>query len=651
MKTKNIKLIKFLVIFFLLIVPFSISDYSDNVEPEKITSDLRFYEINTCSISLNEFLIKNPNVIYQDHYKIRFNNYSSARCFGQITGIDQLGYTFYISIGTNSLVNLLLQSSVWILLISLIKSKKQFNYDLKSFISQIFAATMVCILIYSEKRYYSKMLFELDLEVLRSYVYLFSYFFYVSFFSYYVLKTREEKVIYFAPFMYILMGLYSGFNFYFFMLFFVIVGIEITIKYKKIRNYFNLFNLLILFWGYSAVSQNFYLKPDKIRGLSSSSYNFLTVSIWSYIIIFTIIGILFYTYERINDINLKHFRNNFLITGFLILILGYLGSSMPYVNFMNYYYFGQTKLGTDNQNIFSVNYWGESEAWRGFFPSAETIGEFFAISLILFFISSKFNLKNDKFYFFLIPFSLVGLYASNNKAALITLLLCLFLKFNNNFELNNIIKISGFVFVFSIFIYFIRIENLLFDLEFTSRKMIDMGFNYGIENSRSSFINYYYSDESNLLVRFLILVFGQLAFLINRSELWGLFFSRFNPNRTELLLGTGPFNLVDHYSDIDISTIRISTGTPLGFLLPHSSFLLFLIFFGVLGLIVLIFIFVTNIKKMRSYNYDLFLIALFISINIFKSDSILYLPSLATYIMFLFSFNIKRKIKNSNLSI
>ena len=137
MKTKNINLIKFLTIFFLLIVPFSISDYSDNVEPEKITSDLRFYEINTCSISLNEFLIKNPNVIYQDHYKIRFNNYSSARCFGQITGIDQLGYTFYISIGTNSLVNLLLQSSVWILLISLIKSKKQFNYDLKSFISQI----------------------------------------------------------------------------------------------------------------------------------------------------------------------------------------------------------------------------------------------------------------------------------------------------------------------------------------------------------------------------------------------------------------------------------------------------------------------------------------------------------------------------------
>ena len=177
MKTRNLQILKLLIIFLLLIIPFSISDYSDNVKPEKITSDLRFYEINTCSISLYEFLIENPNVVYQDHYKIRFNNYSSARCFGQITGIDQLGYTFYISIGTNSIVNLLLQSSVWILLISLIKSKKQFNFDLKSLTSQIIGVLLICFLIYSEKRYYSKMLFELDLEVQRSYVYLFSYFF------------------------------------------------------------------------------------------------------------------------------------------------------------------------------------------------------------------------------------------------------------------------------------------------------------------------------------------------------------------------------------------------------------------------------------------------------------------------------------------
>ena len=59
--------LKILVLLMLIIIPFSLSDYSDNVVPEKITSDLKFYEINTCSISLNEFILHNPNVIYQDH--------------------------------------------------------------------------------------------------------------------------------------------------------------------------------------------------------------------------------------------------------------------------------------------------------------------------------------------------------------------------------------------------------------------------------------------------------------------------------------------------------------------------------------------------------------------------------------------------------
>ena len=77
---------------------------------------------------------------------------------------------------------------------------------------------------------------------------------------------------------------------------------------------------------------------------SSSTYNFLTVSLWSYIIIFSIIGILYFTYERLGDTKLISFRNNFLIAGSLILVLGYLGSSMPYFNFMNFYYFGQTKV-------------------------------------------------------------------------------------------------------------------------------------------------------------------------------------------------------------------------------------------------------------------------------------------------------------------
>ena len=70
---------------------------------------------------LTNFLFQNPNVIYQDHYKIRFNNYSSIKCFGQITGVDQINHVFYISVGSNVLVGLFLQTSFWLLLISFIK--------------------------------------------------------------------------------------------------------------------------------------------------------------------------------------------------------------------------------------------------------------------------------------------------------------------------------------------------------------------------------------------------------------------------------------------------------------------------------------------------------------------------------------------------
>ena len=132
-----------LVLFLLVVIPWSLSDYTDQVSPEKITSDLRFYEINTCKISINEFLISNPNVLYQDHYKLRFNNYSSLKCFGRITGIDQINHVFYISVGSNSIINLILQTSFWLILISLIKTdKKDIKYTFKLFFS-IFCSSLL----------------------------------------------------------------------------------------------------------------------------------------------------------------------------------------------------------------------------------------------------------------------------------------------------------------------------------------------------------------------------------------------------------------------------------------------------------------------------------------------------------------------------
>ena len=95
LRNKNDQL-KLLLLVVLILSPWFVFGINSDVSPEKITSDLRFYEINTCEISIISFLIENPNVIYQDHYKIRFNNYSSMKCFGLLTGVDQINHEFYI---------------------------------------------------------------------------------------------------------------------------------------------------------------------------------------------------------------------------------------------------------------------------------------------------------------------------------------------------------------------------------------------------------------------------------------------------------------------------------------------------------------------------------------------------------------------------
>ena len=165
-----------------------------------------------------------------------------------------------------------------------------------------------------------------------------------------------------------------------------------------------------------------------------------------------------------------------------------------------------------------------------------------------------------------------------------------------------------------------------------------------LDYDRSSFVKYYFSaGQENIILKSIILSLSQVAFLINRSELWGIFFSRYNPTISEFFIGTGPFILSDLYSDIDIFSLRISTGTPLGFLLPHSSLLLSLTFFGLIGTTVLIIYLFRKLKKLNKENFVVFIICLFIGINIIKSDSVLYAPSLIMYLTFL-SYSKNKKI-------
>ena len=129
MKLKN-NFVVYLVIVVLLVAPWfnSSSDQIDYI-PELSQEANPFYEINPCKISLFEFFNANKKSLYQDHYFFRANNKSSISCFGKVTGIavqqNNLQTQFFISIGTNSLINLLLQGSIWLLLLRFVKKSVQ----------------------------------------------------------------------------------------------------------------------------------------------------------------------------------------------------------------------------------------------------------------------------------------------------------------------------------------------------------------------------------------------------------------------------------------------------------------------------------------------------------------------------------------------
>ena len=141
MKYLNIdkKLLRILLIAILLILPWFNGNYFDETSASiPSQEDLSFYEINTCNISLFEFLIKNPNSIYQDHFFFRFDDYSSIECFGKITGVTLVNNGFFVSVGTNTLLNLLIQSIFWITVFSFVpKDEKQLSIKKTHYFSSI----------------------------------------------------------------------------------------------------------------------------------------------------------------------------------------------------------------------------------------------------------------------------------------------------------------------------------------------------------------------------------------------------------------------------------------------------------------------------------------------------------------------------------
>ena len=232
--------------------------------------------------------------------------------------------------------------------------------------------------------------------------------------------------------------------------------------------------------------------------------------------------------------------------------------------------------------------------------------------------------KYKLFNFICLLFSVLGLYFSNNRASFLMCIFAILIYINYQLEIKRFTKIAIFLSVLIATILFIGVENFTYVYSYYS--VFIQANNYSIEGYSSSFVNLLNEKylESGLFA-LLFSIFSFIGFIFNRSELWGLFFSRYNPNYFEYLFGSGPVNFGQFYGEVAV------VDTP-SFLMPHSSYLSMLVFFGMIGTFLLIVIFWSRIIFLRKYiNVYEFIFLLFIFINLIKSDSLNYFNSLMIY--------------------
>ncbi len=623
----NKNLLRVILIFILLIIPWTNGNYFDEIKAATPSQeDLTFYEINPCKVSLFEFLVKNPKSIYQDHFFFRFDDMSSIKCFGRITGVTLVNNGFFISVGTSTLLNLLIQSIFWISIFSFIKKdKNQLQLKNKYYLSSILLMSyFLTFKIYSERQYYESNILFFNLLSPISRIIIFILFFFILKFLIDTTLPRFYSLINYLPFIYLLLAIPSGFNITFYSILFMFFGLIaiITGEYNsKLNKYYLLFSS---FWIFNA-SSSYSFKVGKLRGFTSSVYEFNSVLSWTIGVFLIINGLLFFYRKNKHNLNINKLINSFSISSILILSLGYIGSNFPIVNFFNYYYFGQQKYGVKIQNPFSFNEYGEKIAWRGFYPSAESIGEFYGIVIILIVFSflqvKKVSLLNSSG----LIFSLIGLYFSNNRSVIILIFVAfaylLFKETNFSVFIKSIIfiGISGFV------VFLIGYQNLKYSYSYTSQVLFAEALTYQLGPESSYLILLKSSFENKTIFSFFVGLVSYFSYLLNRAELWGIFSARFNPTYQELLFGTGPLNFGQLYGEIDVAETK-------SFLLPHSSLLSLIIFIGIVGVIFLGIVIVSRIiKNKKRLSTSGYILLFYIFINMIKNDTINYFSSFALY--------------------
>ena len=630
----------YIVILVLLIAPwFNSSSGQIDYIPELRQEANPFYEINPCKISLFEFFKANKKSLYQDHYFFRANNKSSISCFGKITGIavqqNNLQTQFFISVGTNSLINLLLQGCIWLLLLSFVKkSLKKLNlkYYLHN-IAILSTAYLLAFSIYAQQRFYDDSFYLLDLNKNSSYILMFLIFLLLTKNLVEVYLERSNELINFLPFVFLITGIFSGYNIVLFSIIFLYSGICSLID-RQFSGKFIIIYLSLSFWWLINSNGSFYFNPGKFRGFTNSVYEFNSNLFWIVFFLLLILGIFRELKNNFQYFELPKFTKYFSYSSSLILLAGLISSNFPPLNFFSSYYFGLQRNVVELMNPFAFDEFGVKISWRGISPSSETIGEFFGLCLIMNLFDIVQKSKLEKYNYLGVIFSGVGLYFSDNRTSIVIIFFVisfLFIKslkpqLSLQISLKNKILLSfpllGLLFfIFQSETYTFYSGSLISNSKLIQYESINSSYLILLNNS---------FEQENLLY-YIFGFFSAIGYLLNRSQMWGIFFARYNPTINELLVGSGPLTLGQLYGEIKIDDLTT-------FLLPHSSLLSYIVYFGLFPVSYLLYKILKLIKENKD-NFMFVSISIFILLNIIKNDSLNYFSSFLLYYCLLFIFN------------
>lgn len=616
-------------------------------------SSVGYYQTNTCEFSGGGVLKEN---FFNNEIQFLPDLNSKIKCHGRINGVDYSPDKIKVYIGTNLNLDFLIQSLTWILFLSLIPKTQKRSFGFSRKIIPLSVLALIYIHFKGEYLYYQIFARELDLTLDVNNYFLLSIMsssFLIVLIFQDLIQDRFYNLINYFPFMFLIIGAYNSYNLNFFLLILSTIGI-IAIIEKRINlkgtTVYLMLSLAVLF---TFQDSNRLFDVDKLKGFASSTATTESIIFWLVTFYLVSVGVVFIINESLHRLNVKLLRFNFLLTGSIVFTLGIVSALSPFFNFITYYYLGLNKLGMNTLESVKGN------TWRGIGASAEGLGEFYAFCIIFAFVISYFyDQKFSNIEFLLLGINIVALFRTNNAAAVIAGFFVVFLYLIDR----NIVKIKNKLLVIFLIISIISVSYAQltnFNYVYASRSMLYEGMaiakidstltpneigKTAVENS--NFGEILLTDTSNISSSLLLLTkfyteTGDIKYLpngvafisaisvpINRSQKWGVFFGKYDPTLPEFLFGYGPQQINRYYLGFDT---KINTGL----VLPHSSILSYLIFFGivgVLGILGYILYLMYKYRKNRIYNF----LVIFFVLNLIKSDSLLYLQN---YILLIFIIN------------